>query len=797
MSDTSSYEDSLFTLDVRIGDDLLTNIWDIESTQIISNNINEFITPEISDISNYITIKLLNSDRGVNYESLLDRVVSKIVQLTGSTIGTISFQSDSDKEVECISFGEDCPGTISINLMNTEKKSKDGLFANIIQRKEAVIINNRSYFDIPSNHHKVNNLLVIPMNSNYIEDCVRNKNTKGCNSLLAIGNKKDGYSIDIIKKLLPLTHILCKILVKNNTTANNHINQINNTSAADKIKDQFWATMSHELRTPLNGILPLISLFPETGPLNEKQVEYLDRLTDCTLQLSNLLNNILDFSKISAKRLALNNIPFSVYDSINNARNIVEPAALTKNLKFVVDIPENIPMMIGDSQRLTQILINLLSNAVKFTDTGFVALQLKIKKISDSFSFNSPELCRSRKRNSDLNKDEFSYKLASGWSEEWNSSDEDDKNINNKSSIGGEWVCQFEISDSGIGIRKEEQDEIFDVFHQSNYLSPYLSKSGTGLGLSISKELINLMKGNISVKSEGISGRGSKFMFYVKMHEEIDIPSIKDQHPELFNGTRVLIVDDRAEMRLQITDIVFKWGCEPITVSSAEEALQFIKNGVQFKIALIDICMPYMSGVELAQELRRITPNMPLIGISSIELDDITGEKYFDMYMYKPVDQNRLFAAVYKCLKTSNNHKKTSKATLHQNLLREKSTKERMCILIAEDNSNNAYTIKEMLLSLGYSKENIDLVENGGECVRASRFKRYDVILMDIIMPGMDGIEASKYIRQTNNPPMIIAVSASVQSSDKTRCQRVGIDGYLEKPFTIGKLDAALSPLLI
>ncbi len=577
--------------------------------------------------------------------------------------------------------------------------------------------------------------------------------------------------------------------------------EIHKTSAAEYIKDQFWATMSHELRTPLNGILPLVAMFPEAGDLNDKQTEYLSRLSDCTLQLSNLLNNILDFSKISSRRLALVNNPYSLLEAIENARCIVEPMASDKNLQFVIDIPKDIPIMLGDSQRLTQILINLLSNAVKFTDKGFVAVQLKLKKIPGESSLNSP-ICERNKKHFSTNKS------IEGWSEEWDSDEYNQPNVilppsiqqtceSTTPKIGCKWICQFEISDSGFGIKSDEQDKIFEVFHQSADISPYLSKSGTGLGLSISKELIKMMNGHISVKSEGIPGLGSKFSFYIILQEEIDIPMINSMHPELFKGTRVLIVDDRPEIRLQLTDLVFKWKCEPVTVSSAEEALQYINNGVKFKIALIDICMPYMSGVELAQELRRISPHLPLIGISSVELEDVTGEKYFDMYMYKPVDPTTLFIAVFKCLKKGNNHCRASKTTLHQNLLRQKSTKEKIRILIAEDNSNNAYAINEMLISIGYSSSNIKIVENGLDCVHAAKLDVYDVILMDIVMPKMDGIDAAKHIRQRPNPPMIIAVSASVQASDKTRCQRVGIDGYLEKPFTREKLDAALSPLLI
>ena len=202
--------------------------------------------------------------------------------------------------------------------------------------------------------------------------------------------------------------------------------------------------------------------------------------------------------------------------------------------------------------------------------------------------------------------------------------------------------------------------------------------------------------------------------------------------------------------------------------------------------------MKHMSGIELAQELRKIVPELPLIGLSSIELQN--GKDYFDYYTNKPIDANLLFSYVLNCLAVSSNT--TLNTPRHESKKRTKHSQKNLKILVAEDDVHNSFTIKEMLINLGFNRKNIILVENGKECLEEVKNDKYHVVLMDIIMPIMDGIEAAKYISLLPNPPMIIAVSASAQPTDKTRCQRVGIDGYISKPILKEDLMIALSPLI-
>jgi len=205
-----------------------------------------------------------------------------------------------------------------------------------------------------------------------------------------------------------------------------------------------------------------------------------------------------------------------------------------------------------------------------------------------------------------------------------------------------------------------------------------------------------------------VPGKGSTFTFYIILDEEIDISGLTGKHAKALEGARILVVDDRPEMRLQISDLLFKWKCIPQAVSSAEEALQYLQYGMEFKLALVDICMPNMSGVELAQELRRKYPNIPLIGISSVELS--SGEEYFDHYMYKPIDQNVLFPAVLQCLEAPSRDGASPRK-------RKLKLRSRLKILVAEDDPRNAYTMREMLMNLGFKgKEHLLCQERRRMC---------------------------------------------------------------------------------
>ena len=538
--------------------------------------------------------------------------------------------------------------------------------------------------------------------------------------ILSLANK-DTYEVADVEELIPLIEVLGRILKKSHFQRKTLLDR---SLPKNDIQNKFLAAMSHDLRTPLNGILGMATLLSDADSLTPKQKEYVTTIKECTFQMVTLVNNFLDFNKMASDSLILKKEPFRISDSVDEAMTIVRGNAINKGLDLDSRLPKKIPTLMGDRARLTQILSNLLGNAVKFTECGSVGLEIELFKIRKT---------RPQK-----------------------------------------WKIIFRVKDTGIGIPTEDQERIFEFFRQAQSLDTFLSRSGTGFGLSFSRELVRLMGGKISVESQ--VGKGSTFTFCVVMDEEVQSRG----GGGLLKGKRVMIVDDRVEIRLQLSDILFKWGCAPVALGSAQEALQHLDYDSKFDIGFIDICMPNMTGIELAQEIRRKLPKLPLIGISSAEI--MGGEEYFDFYTYKPIDQNTLFSMASKCLEGRSSKKRKSRRRLR--------------ILIAEDNQYNSFALKELLLSLGFKESRIKIVKDGRECVLEASRKKYDVILMDILMPIMDGIDASERILRTSNPPMIIAASAAVMSVDKARCQKVGISGYLEKPISKEKLDAALRPLV-
>jgi len=672
-------------------------------------------TPRAIEILDFINRRLIRED--VNYPIFLELILTQIVQMTGSEFGNIALK-DGDK-LTCIALGEKSPGCLGSNPGHD--KSLQSIFGHSLQSGKIVISNSvstdprRRTHDLPSGHPKIKSILLIPIKAQW---------------MLSLANKKE-YTASDAGRIIPLIKIFTRILKKTELCRETLLSR---TVKKKVIQNKFLAAMSHDLRTPLNGILGMITLLPDAGPLTPKQKEYVTNIKECTFQMVTLVNNFLDFNKMTSDGLTLKKEPLRIEKSVKDSLAVVRGEIVNKDLELKSKVPPKLPGLMGDQGRLTQILSNLLSNAVKFTERGRVSLRVQIQELKN----NSPR----------------------------------------------KWKLTFRIKDTGIGIPREEQEKIFEFFHQANSLSTFHSRSGTGFGLSFSRELVRLMGGKIWVKSK--VGKGSTFTFFVVMEEEVRSQKKK----KLFHKKRVLVVDDRVEIRLTLSDILFNWGCVPVVLGSATEALNFLKHDPKFDLGMIDICMPNMTGIELAQELRRRYPSIPLIGISSAEL--MGGEEYFDYYTYKPVDQNKLFALASKCLHKS----RGAMSNKRLRSIRKKKPRRRLKILIAEDNTYNAYTLKELLLNLGFKEDNITTVSDGKACVEETKRKTYDVILMDILMPVMDGVEASVKILQEPSPPMIIAASAAVMNTDKARCQEVGISGYLEKPITKDKLEVALLPLV-
>jgi CheY-like chemotaxis protein len=276
-----------------------------------------------------------------------------------------------------------------------------------------------------------------------------------------------------------------------------------------------------------------------------------------------------------------------------------------------------------------------------------------------------------------------------------------------------------------------------------------------------------------------VPGLGSSFKFSIVFDEEIQVTN---DYGKLLSGARILVVDDTPAYRIQLTNILLKWGCNPVVVSSAKEALQYLNHKIKFDVIVVDICMPLIDGIELAQQIKLIPEfsHIPLIALSSIELDK--EPNLFDVLLYKPIDESKLFPLFIKCL--TNFQEKNNK------------TKTKVKILIVEDDQTSSFTIKEYLIHMGYSSRRIKIVENGEECINEVKNHKYDVIFMDIVMPILGGIETIKELHKLDTTPIIIVISASVQDSDKQKYQQVGIDGYLPKPILRENLKSLLESVL-
>jgi signal transduction histidine kinase/DNA-binding response OmpR family regulator len=759
------------------------------------------ISPEITNIIHSTCIHMYS--KTMKNDILLENILHKLIQYTDSGLGNITIVEPQEKNLSfgvydphsksgtnnlvCIALGEKIAGTFrSFQHLEGESNPKyhkltKNLFSRPIRKNRALIVSNYPHIStMPVNHPKITSLLSLPLT--YKDDvigvlCLANRDigySKGepltQDSKSA---KNNGYTKEHVRQIMPLLPLIVQIIKKCPKGKTTLAKTIGKTNDADEVKDRFLAMISHEIRTPLNGILGMTSMLTDAGPLNKKQKEYIKTLTECSLNLTNLLNNILDFSKMAADRLSLAKNPLDVEQTVKDCAGMFEANIKLKGLEFGIYVQKDIPMLVGDSQRLLQILQNLVSNAYKFTSEGYINIRVDASVLEDSHN-KSPRIFPIEMKKSILDDD-----------------------------IGNKWKITFTVEDSGVGIKPEEQDKIFNTFHQASTTKTHATNYGTGLGLSIARELTRLMGGRISVKSS--YGRGSIFTFFIVLDEHITYSTMNSTYQDILKDKNILVVDDRAVMRLQISEMLFKWGCLPQAVSSAEEALLCLEYSVQgedsiqkssqsiltsrsskFDAVLVDICMPGMSGVELAQELAVKHPNIPLIGISSADVH--SGKDYFDYYMNKPIDQHVLFNSLVACLS------RRKKTHIKKSKLREW---KKLRVLIAEDDKYNVYTLKEMLIYLGVCEKNIEVAENGLECIdKVKRSKKFDIIFMDIKMPKMNGLHATKILKRSYPNILIIAVSAAVQTSEKEKGLRAGIDGYLSKPILREKLRNTLIPLI-
>ena len=499
---------------------------------------------------------------------------------------------------------------------------------------------------------------------------------------------------------------------------------------ANLAKSAFLAAMSHEIRTPMNGVLGMASLLDST-PLSPEQRDYTNTILNSGEALLSVINDILDFSKIESGNLEIDVHNFNLRNCVEEVLDLFSAKVASAELELLFEIDHKIPAnVMGDSLRLRQVLINLVGNAIKFTPRGEVYIRVFLVEERED----------------------------------------------------GELSVAFSVKDTGIGIPHDKLPSLFKAFSQVDSTTTR-RYGGTGLGLVISKKLITLMGGEISVASQ--PGEGTCFSFNILADRgqvngfSPGTGKISDQ----LKGHRILVIDDNDTNRRILKAQLEHWQMHVILASSGSEALSHLKEDSSFCMVITDMQMPEMDGVEVAKHVKQINSNLPVILLSSIGDESKKNHSHlFSSVLNKPVRQQVLFDVIADNL----SQKQTLTATTHnpaQLLNHEFALDHPLSILVAEDNLINQKLIQRILEKLGYTST---LACNGKEVLAALADKQFDIILMDIQMPEMDGLEATRIIRsEFIIQPFIVALTANAMEEDKETCIKSGMNDYLSKPIDV------------